>query len=366
MILADATGNPDSGKGGALSVPDPAEAIGGEKAEPRAVPLPGLRTEERLGPIAEAAAQAAKAERQEHWRLLYVAMTRAEEALYIGGALGKREKVPAPDSWYARLAEVFETEAEWREDPIWGARIAHGAPPPPYEWPLQSVELGLDVALPGWLSRAAPEEPKPARPLAPSALGEDESSDPPLAGAGLAGASLAGAARRGTLIHRLLERLPALADGREEAARGWLARQAADLPPAAREEIAQAALAVISDPRWAELFAPEALAEVPVAALVGTQAIAGSIDRLVIASDHIRLVDFKTARRPAQRLEDVPVAILRQMAAYAAALEAAYPGRTLEVAVLYTQTPALIEIPADILAQHKLSLGLTQQSLGLG
>ena len=366
VILADATGNPDSGKGGALSVPDPAEAIGGEKAEPRAVPLPGLRKEERLGPIAEAAAQAAKAERQEHWRLLYVAMTRAEEALYIGGALGKREKVPAPDSWYARLAEVFETEAEWREDPIWGARIAHGAPPPPYEWPLQSVELGLDVALPGWLSRAAPEEPKPARPLAPSALGEDESSDPPLAGAGLAGASLAGAARRGTLIHRLLERLPALADGREEAARGWLARQAADLPPAAREEIAQAALAVISDPRWAELFAPEALAEVPVAALVGTQAIAGSIDRLVIASDHIRLVDFKTARRPAQRLEDVPVAILRQMAAYAAALEAAYPGRTLEVAVLYTQTPALIEIPADILAQHKLSLGLTQQSLGLG
>ena len=378
VILADATGNPDSGQngggGGALSVPDPAGAIGGGDQESRAVPLPGLRKEERLGPIAEAAAQAAKAEREEHWRLLYVAMTRAEEALYIGGALGKREKLPAPESWYARLAEVFETGAEWREDPIWGASIQHGAPPPPHEWPLQSVELGLDVALPGWLSRAAPEEPKPARPLAPSALGEDESSDPPLAAteissAGPAGAALVGSARRGTLIHRLLERLPTLspepAGVREEAARGWLKRQAADLPEAAREEIAGAALAVISDPRWAELFAPDALAEVPVAALVGAQAIAGSIDRLVITPDRIRLVDFKTARRPARRLEDVPVAILRQMAAYAAALEAAYPGRALEVAILYTQTPALIEIPADVLARHKLSLGLTQQSLGL-
>ena len=57
--------------------------------------------------------------------------------------------------------------------------------------------------------------------------------------------------------------------------------------------------------------------------------------------------------------------MLRQMAAYAAALEVAYPGRAVEAAVLYTQTPALIEIPAETLRVHKLSLGLTQQSLGL-
>ena len=28
---------------------------------------------------------------QEHWRLLYVALTRAEEALFIGGSLNKNE-----------------------------------------------------------------------------------------------------------------------------------------------------------------------------------------------------------------------------------------------------------------------------------
>jgi ATP-dependent helicase/nuclease subunit A len=53
------------------------------------------------------------------------------------------------------------------------------------------------------------------------------------------------------------------------------------------------------------------------------------------------------------------------MAAYAAALEAAYPGRQVEAAVLYTQTPALIEIPPAIIAHHKQGLGATQQSLGL-
>ena len=363
VILADATGDPDAGRGGALSVPD---AVLGTD-ETCKVPLPPLRKADKLGPIARAEAQAAKAEREEHWRLLYVAMTRAEEALFIGGALGKRETQPGPDSWYARLADLFDA-TDWRADPIWEGRHEHGATAPVPDWPAQTLALPLDVALPGWLGRPAPEEPRPARPMVPSALGEDASSDPPLSPSA-SGARALSLARRGTLIHRLLERLPAVAAEpatiREEAARRWLARQAADLPDSAREGIAAAALAVIGDARWAELFAPHALAEVPVAALVGSEVVSGTIDRLVIEPTRIRLVDFKTARQPARRLEEVPTAILRQMAAYAAALEAAYPGRVVEAAVLYTQGPALIEIPAEVLAAHKLGLGLTQQSLGL-
>ena len=363
VILADATGDPDSGRGGALTVPDPAPG----NADARAVPLPPLRKAEKHGPIAEAEALAAKAEREEHWRLLYVAMTRAEEALFIGGALGKRETEPAPQSWYARLSELFGAE-DWRHDPIWEGRQEHGATAVAPVWPAQTVELGLDGALPGRLGRAVPEEPRPARPLVPSALGEDATSDPPLM-AGAPGAGPAGLARRGTLIHRLLERLPALAVEprtiREDAARRWLARQAADLPEVARAEIADAALKVIGDARWAELFAPDALAEVPVAALVGSEVVSGAIDRLVIGESRIRLVDFKTARRPPQRLEEVPTGVLRQMAAYAAALEVAYPGRTVEAAVLYTQGPALIEIPGETLDFYQRALGLAQHSLGL-
>ena len=59
----------------------------------------------------------------------------------------------------------------------------------------------------------------------------------------------------------------------------------------------------------------------------------------------------------------MPVATLRQVAAYAAALAATYPGRVVEAALLYTQTPALIEIPAETLAEHKLALLRAQESL---
>ena len=76
------------------------------------------------------------------------------------------------------------------------------------------------------------------------------------------------------------------------------------------------------------------------------------------------VADFKTARRPPDSLEEVPLSTVRQMAAYAAALAAIYPGRRIEAAVLYTQVPRLIALPADLLAAHKPGLPASQESLG--
>jgi len=362
VILADATGNPEKTRGSDLALTDP---ISEREPAPRQIPLPALRKDEKVGRIAEAAAAIARAENEEHWRLLYVAMTRAEEALFITGALGSREKIPAPGSWYARLAEVLQSDgstAEPVEDLIWGARHEHGAMPAMPPGAPQATESPPSPALPGWLTRDVGAEPRPPRPLAPSALAEDFAPDPPLGGPDWA--VLAAAARRGTLMHRLLERLPAVAPAqREAAARRWLAR-AGDLDQAVQDEMTASALAVIADPRWAELFAPQALAEVPIAALVGTSIVAGTIDRLLVGPTRIRLIDFKTARRPPASLAEVPVATLRQIAAYAAALAGTYPGRTVEAALLYTQTPVLIEVPEAALAVHKLALLRAEESLG--
>jgi ATP-dependent helicase/nuclease subunit A len=167
------------------------------------------------------------------------------------------------------------------------------------------------------------------------------------------------------LIHRLLERLPDIvAADREEKARAWLAHHAASLPEAHRADILTRALAVIAHPHWAELFGPAALAEVPLAAIVGGQVIAGTADRLLVERTRVLVADFKTARRPPATLEEVPVATLRQMAAYAAALAKIYPGRVIEAAVLYTQTPLLIAIPAELLDAHKPAFTAPEESLG--
>jgi len=350
VILADATGNPDSSPARGLALEEALPGGGG-----RTLPLPELRGAEKVGRIAAAEEAAKREERQEHWRLLYVAMTRAEEALFIGGALGKREAEPAADSWYARLAPLLP--GEQLADPIWGARQEWGVRPPPVAIK-QQVELPMPPVLPNWAARPIGDEPRPPRPLAPSAAGEEQGADPPLP-PGLA----AQAARRGVLIHRLLERLPDLPpEAREQKAAAWLARNATDFSPEDQQEMLARALAVIAEPGWAELFSPAALAEVPLAATVGGQVIAGTADRLLVEEDRVLVADFKTARRPPAALEEVPRATLRQMAAYAAALERIYPGRRIEAAVLYTQAPRLIAIPAGVLEAHKPGLSATEES----
>jgi ATP-dependent helicase/nuclease subunit A len=78
----------------------------------------------------------------------------------------------------------------------------------------------------------------------------------------------------------------------------------------------------------------------------------------------VTVVDFKTARRPPARLAEVPESTLAQMAAYAAALGAIYPGREIAAAVLYTQTPQLIAIPEHVLAERKGALSTASESFG--
>ncbi|WP_309752596.1 double-strand break repair helicase AddA [Novosphingobium sp.] len=348
VILADAADNPDKARPSGYELADPADTA-------RTIPVPALRKEEQIGPIAAARDRVKIEERQEHWRLLYVAMTRAEEALFVTGSLGPKEQAPADDSWYARLQGLFLDEEWIAGDPIWGKRLEHGEGPqlPVPPAPGETSQLAL---LPPWIERPLAAEPRPSRPLAPSALADDSAADPPYP-PGTGGA----AARRGVLLHRLLERLPDVEPGaRKAAAQAWLARAAADLAAPARAELVDAAVKVLDHKGWGDLFAPGALAEVPIAATVGGQVIAGTIDRLMIGAELIRLVDFKTSRRPPQSLDEVPVAILRQMAAYAAALQATYPGRRVEAALLYTEVPMLLEIPAVLLETHKQALNLTQ------
>ena len=268
----------------------------------------------------------------------------------------RRETEPAADSWYALLAPLFT--ADPLKDETWGERREWGVHAAP---PAAAAQSAPEIAreLPVWATRPIGPEPRPPRPLAPSAAGEEQASDPPLP-AGV----MAIAARRGVLTHRLLERLPDIpCKLREGQASAWLARNAAELADEDRAEIVARVLAVLSAPEWAELFSPAALAEVPLAATVCGQVIAGTADRLLVERERVLVADFKTARRPPASLAEVPPSTLRQMAAYAAALGAIYPGRRIEAALLYTQTPLLIALPPELLEAHKPGFMVGQESL---
>ena len=356
VILADATGNPDAA---------PTSVIDWQiHEEGGKLPIFRPRKAELAGSLADALAAVEKREREEHWRLLYVAVTRAEEHLVIGGALGPRarEQVP-PESWYAALEGALDAlGATAAADPIWtGVRHFTGGTP-------QAVPGDAAVAAPTevpsepvWLRRRAPQESRPPRPLAPSSLGEDLVSDPP------PGPALQAAAQRGRLLHALFERLPDLpAESRIVVGDRWLERSAGVVKEEERQALLRDVCAVIADPAHAAIFAPTALAEAPIAAVLadGT-VVAGTVDRLVVEADRVLLVDFKTGRRPPRDVSSVPESHLRQMAAYSAALAMIFPDRRIEAMLLYTSGPSLILLPSALLDAHKPDLGGAEQMLEL-
>ena len=61
-------------------------------ADGPAVPVFRPRKDELAEPLRAQVEPQDRLDREEHWRLLYVALTRAEERLYVGGALGARDR----------------------------------------------------------------------------------------------------------------------------------------------------------------------------------------------------------------------------------------------------------------------------------
>lgn len=308
-------------------------------------------------PAATALAAAVERRDQEYRRLLYVALTRAEDRLYVCG-WHTRQKA-ASHCWYGLVAAglaaagavtfAFDTTTLIGPDG-WvgeGRRLVS-----PQEAKPRAEELlaGFDGAaeLPDWTRRPPPPEPSPARPLAPSRPQESEPAvRSPLGGdAGLG-------FRRGRLIHRLLQSLPELpAEMRPGAARRFLARPVHGLTAAEQETMLRETLAILDDPAFAPLFAPGSRAEVPVVGLFGGLALSGQIDRLVVTPEGVLIVDYKTLRPPPRTEAEVPGAYLAQLAAYRAAVAAIYPGRQVRCALLWTDGPSLMPVSAERLDRH--------------
>ncbi len=342
VILADACADPDRRGGG----------FGGSFAklatEEGAIPVFRPRKDEVGEPLRSQIELQDRLEREEHWRLLYVAMTRAEERLFIGGALGPADRgTPPESSWYAAIdATLGEMGAEWAEDGLWvrartlGDALQAGRS--------DAREAAASLPVPDWARRPAPVEARPPRPLAPSSLGDEDVADPPPS------AAMRDAAERGRLLHRLFERLPDVPPAeRAERAERWLEQSAGVADPALRRALVADACRIVGDPAHAELFGPDALAEAPIAAVIGEGlVVSGTVDRLLIRDDRVVLADFKTGRRAPASLGEIPIAHLRQMAAYAEALKRIFPGRRVEAKLLYTATPALYDLPDDIIARH--------------
>ena len=301
-------------------------------------------------PLVQAAKDAAKADRlKEHRRLLYVALTRAKDRLYIAGFEGERGL--NKDSWY-KLAEaaaksIGTAVRRGDEDVLAIGDDREGAA-------TLAKPTASKPQQPDWMRtvpRAASARPPIIRPSDDAGLFEPPSISP-------GGAAGADRFQRGLLVHTLLARLPEIARHlRKDIALQFLA--ARGVSTAESEEITRQTFDVLDHADFAAAFAPGSRAEVAIVAdlpeLDGR--LNGRIDRLAVTDGHVLAVDFKTNRAPPKRVEDAPEAYVRQMALYRLALAKVFPGRTVSCALVWTDGPNLMALPDSLLDAHIAAAG---------
>ncbi len=293
-----------------------------------------------VGPVAAAKDRYAELAEAEYARLLYVAMTRAEDRLYVCGYKGTKSILE--ESWYHYVARAFDTldGVEQIGDRRRYSNPASAAPDRKHT----GKEAQQNAApLPDWLFKPAPDEADPPRPLVPSKPSESEADVPSLSPLKAVDQSRF---KRGNLTHKLLQIVPELPETERAAAMArYLALPAHGLPEELQQNIAAEVAEILTHPDFGAIFGAGSLAEVPVTGMLDDKTIiSGQIDRMLVTDSEVLIIDFKTNRPPPTDVKDVPAVYIRQLGAYKRALQLIYPQHTIRTALLWTMHARLMEI----------------------
>jgi len=331
------------------------DAAGGKEGPALPLWAPNRRYEEPL--CAAEREDLSRKRNQEYRRLLYVAMTRAEDKLILCGYHGAHG--PKDDCWYALVRDALDRMDGVEDVPLLalegdGMRRlrdpghAAGDPAAGAE-PERATDASDDDApeTPSWLFEPPDPEPSPPNPVVPTKpVIKDPPARSPLQ------TDPEDAFKRGLLVHSLLQYLPDLPVARrEEAMRMFLARPGTGLEADGIDSLCREVTAVLNDPDFSDLFGPGSRAEVPVIGLLPQASedavVSGQIDRLVVRDSDVLIVDYKTLRPAPERTEEVPAAYRRQLAKYKGLLEQVFPDKRIRCALLWTDVPRLMPMEDD-------------------
>lgn len=284
----------------------------------------------------------------EYRRLMYVALTRAANRLYICGYKTKNQL--KGHCWYQliqnSLTEILPTDpdmpnilisSENKEDTVYiehtsegVIRLFNGTSLSNTSDVLQETLQKTPPTLPVWATTPAPFEPTLSRPLMPSRPDRENDEDRLLSD------SQAYALRRGTFLHKLLQYLPEIPENER--------RKTAEKICPPDIEIPNQLFELIKDPRFKTLFSAHSLAEVPLVGILEDKIISAQVDRLVILKNEVILIDYKTNRHVPKTPDQIPENYKNQMKTYKRLLKKIFPDKLIKTYLLWLETLTITEV----------------------
>jgi ATP-dependent helicase/nuclease subunit A len=301
----------------------------------------------------------AKAELSEYYRLLYVALTRAEDELIICGYKGTNALPQG--CWYNMIKDAMKKLSQPEQviindnlipflDDQKLYRIKSEQKAITQSIPNLSESIEQIHELPDFVISKPPLEPIPPSPLIASSrvIQRTIYNSPSTQNKTL---------EKGTIIHKLLELLPFGQDqNQSEFITKFLNKYAAEFSTEELYQIKQNCLNILTNKAFNNVFGPNARSEVPITGMIDNKfLISGQIDRLIINDNDIYIIDFKSNVSPPLDESYVAVEYLRQMAAYRILIKQIYPKHNIICALIWTQTPSIMFLSDLLLDQQSLT-----------
>lgn len=273
---------------------------------------------------------------EEYRRLMYVAVTRAEDRMIFCGFRKKRES--PENSWYNLFKNSFTKIAfPNKENNIWKYQSQQSFEVEKKE---EKASTKDTPPIPAFLHQPAMPEQPLSKPLTPS-----KPDDEPAVISPLLIKNDSTFYKRGSIIHRLLQFLPDIAPNeRCTKIDSFIRRKAPEFSDNDIKKISNEIISLLENPDFGAVFGENSKAEVPIMGEVNGKIISGQIDRLVIDKQQIIVVDFKTNRLAATNIKEVPTVYISQLGAYKDLLVKIYPHHSIKTYILWTNTANMMEI----------------------
>jgi ATP-dependent helicase/nuclease subunit A len=266
----------------------------------------------------------------EHARLLYVALTRAQDQLYIMGA-SNTDKINDL-SWYKLVQRGIETfvEPESIESESTHYNYLGGLysfKDDPFVPTQQNNVLTLvKPKLVPQRENALPNCADFSLPIRTDTIKKNTGTSP---------LNAQKSQYIGTKLHQLLHILPKIQkDMQDNFAQDWIEHQDIDLRPILLEFLPKVKN-ILVNPLYADFFGSHSYGEIPLMGQWKGQFVEGRIDRLVIQEDKITIIDFKTYNHELENYQD-------QLTRYATWLNDMYPKHKIIKALLVIETETLV------------------------
>ncbi|MDR1495290.1 MAG: PD-(D/E)XK nuclease family protein, partial [Rickettsiales bacterium] len=283
----------------------------------------------------------------------YVAITRAENELYLCGLAGRPstdegEGEDRVNSWYTMARRALASlNAEEKEVDLGGGE--HGKK---LIYGRESLGERREIAV---CSNDSPEKAsriekilssiekyspvlEPKKVISPSQFFSyhDRSDSPALGRTPIL---------KGKAVHRLLEILPKIDPNHwNDISEAYVNSALSDLPSIARAEVKKVALGIMRDNNFQKFFSENSRAEVSILGEVDGLEVSGKIDRLTEFDNKIVILDYKNTPRKFNSADELPQEYVKQLELYRKLMEKLNPTKTIECYILMTVHGTMLRV----------------------